>query len=43
MGFRDLVLSRGHTEDYSVMIRNMIGHDAKVEPLLVKRGLDKPQ
>lgn len=37
--FRDLVLSKGHTQDYSVMIHNMIGHDPKVEPLLVKRGL----
>jgi peptidyl-dipeptidase Dcp len=37
--FRDLVLSRGHTQDYSVMIHNMVGHDAEVGPLLVKRGL----
>jgi peptidyl-dipeptidase Dcp len=37
--FRDLVLSRGHTQDYSVMIRNTIGHDPQVGPLLVKRGL----
>jgi peptidyl-dipeptidase Dcp len=37
--FRDLVLSRGHTEDYSVMFRNMVGHDPQVGPLLVKRGL----
>ena len=37
--FRDLVLSRGHTEDYSVMLRNMIGHDPQVGPLLVKHGL----
>ena len=37
--YRDLVLSRGHTQDYSVIIRNMIGHDPEVGPLLVKRGL----
>jgi peptidyl-dipeptidase Dcp len=37
--FRDLVLSRGHTEDYSVMMRTMIGHDPEVGPLLVKHGL----
>lgn len=41
--YRDLILSRGHSQDYGVMFRNMIGHDPKVEPLLVKRGLDKPQ
>ena len=38
--YRDLVLSRGHSQDYSVMFRNMVGHDPNVEPLLVKRGLD---
>ena len=37
--YRDLVLSKGHSQDYSVMFRNMTGHDPKVEPLLVKRGL----
>ena len=37
--YRDLVLSRGHSQDYTVMFRNMTGHDPKVEPLLVKRGL----
>jgi peptidyl-dipeptidase Dcp len=37
--FRDLVLSRGHTEDYNVMFRNMVGHDPEVGPLLVKHGL----
>ena len=37
--FRELVLSRGHTQDYSVMFRNMVGHDPEVGPLLVKRGL----
>jgi len=36
---RDRVLSRGHTEDYNVMFRDMVGHDPEVGPLLVKRGL----
>jgi peptidyl-dipeptidase Dcp len=36
---RDLVLSRGHTQDYTLMFRNMVGHDPEVGPLLVKRGL----
>ena len=36
---RDRVLSRGHTLDYNVMFKSMVGHDPKVEPLLVKRGL----
>ena len=39
--FRDLVLSRGHTQDYDVMFRNMVGHDPAVAPLLRKRGLAK--
>ena len=37
--FRDLVLSKGHSQDYSTMFRNMTGHDPELEPLLVKRGL----
>ena len=35
---RDLVLSKGHTEDYGVMFRNMTGHDPEVGPLLKSRG-----
>ena len=38
--FRDLILSRGHTQDYNVMFRNMTGHDPQVAPLLRKHGLD---
>lgn len=41
--FRDLILSRGHTQDYGVMFRNMTGHDPRVAPLLRKRGLDAQQ
>ena len=37
--FRTLVLSQGHSQDYSMMFRNILGHDPEVEPLLVKRGL----
>lgn len=37
---RDLVLSRGHTADYSVMFRAMTGHEPQVAPLLRKHGLD---
>ncbi|WP_277970806.1 M3 family metallopeptidase [Sphingomonas echinoides] len=38
--FRDLVLSRGHTQDYGVMFRTMTGHDPEVAPLLRKHGLE---
>jgi peptidyl-dipeptidase Dcp len=38
--FRDLILSRGRTQDYNVMFRNMTGHDPQVAPLLRKHGLD---
>lgn len=37
--FRELVLSKGHSEDYSVMFRNMTGHDPELAPLLKSRGL----
>jgi peptidyl-dipeptidase Dcp len=37
--FRDLVLSRGHSQDYNVMFRNMTGHDPELRPLLRSRGL----
>ena len=38
---RDLILSKGHTEDYSVMFRSLAGHDPEVGPLLQKHGLGK--
>ncbi|WP_010161170.1 M3 family metallopeptidase [Sphingomonas sp. PAMC 26617] len=38
--FRDLILSRGHTQDYSIMFRAMTGHDPQVAPLLRKHGLN---
>jgi peptidyl-dipeptidase Dcp len=37
--FRDTVLSKGGTEDYSVMFRNFTGHDPSPLPLLEDRGL----
>jgi peptidyl-dipeptidase Dcp len=37
--FRDMVLSRGGTEDPAVMYRAFRGRDPVVEPLLVERGL----
>ena len=37
--FRDMVLSRGGTEDAAAMYRAFSGHDPRVEPLLIERGL----
>jgi peptidyl-dipeptidase Dcp len=37
--FRDMVLSRGGTEDAADMYRAFRGRDPSVEPLLVQRGL----
>ena len=37
--FRDLILSRGNTEDYATMFRDFRGRDPDVEPMLVQRGL----
>jgi len=37
--FRDMVLSRGGTIDPADMYRAFAGHDPKVEPLLIERGL----
>jgi peptidyl-dipeptidase Dcp len=40
--FRDLVLSRGHTQDYGPMFRAFYGKDPDIGPMLVHRGL-KPE
>jgi peptidyl-dipeptidase Dcp len=40
--FRDLILSRGGTQDVAALYRNFRGRDPSVEPLLVERGL-KPE
>ncbi len=37
--YRDTVLSRGATRDYSQMFRDFAGRDPQVEPMLVSRGL----
>jgi peptidyl-dipeptidase Dcp len=37
--FRDMILSKGHTEDYGTMFRNFYGKDPDVGPMLEHRGL----
>jgi peptidyl-dipeptidase Dcp len=37
--FRDMILSRGNTEDYAKMFRDFRGRDPVIEPMLVHRGL----
>jgi peptidyl-dipeptidase Dcp len=37
--FRDLILSRGNTEDPAELFRAFRGRDPVVEPLLIERGL----
>jgi len=37
--FRDMILSRGHSEDYGTMFRAFYGKDPDIEPMLVHRGL----
>jgi len=37
--FRNMILSKGATEDYNKMYRDFAGHDPKIEPLLKNRGL----
>jgi len=37
--FRNMILSRGNTENYSKMFRDFCGHDPKIEPMLKNRGL----
>ena len=38
--FRDLILSRGNTEDYAEMFRSFAGRDPSIEPMLADRGLE---
>jgi peptidyl-dipeptidase Dcp len=40
--FRDLILSRGNTEDYAKMFNDFRGRDPIVGPMLVHRGLREP-
>lgn len=37
--FRDMILSRGHTEDYGPMFRAFYGKDPDIGPMLTFRGL----
>ncbi|HWD68399.1 MAG TPA: peptidyl-dipeptidase Dcp [Caulobacteraceae bacterium] len=37
--FRDLILSRGHTEDYGPMFKAFYGKDPDIGPMLTSRGL----
>jgi peptidyl-dipeptidase Dcp len=37
--FRDMILSRGHTEDYNLMFRTFYGRDPDIGPMLEHRGL----
>jgi peptidyl-dipeptidase Dcp len=38
--FRDLILSRGHTEDYGRMFRDFYGKDPEIGPMLKDRGIE---
>lgn len=37
--FRDMILSRGNTEDYGKMFQAFRGHDPDIKPMLKSRGL----
>jgi len=37
--FRDMVISRGNTQDLATMYRNFRGKDPQIKPLLISRGL----
>ncbi len=38
--FRDMILSKGHTEDYGPMFRAFYGKDPDIGPMLEHRGLE---
>jgi peptidyl-dipeptidase Dcp len=38
--FRDMILSKGHTEDYATMFRAFYGKDPEIAPLLKDMGLN---
>jgi peptidyl-dipeptidase Dcp len=40
--FRNLVLSRGHTQDYATMFRNFYGRDPDIGPMLEDKGFVAP-
>ena len=37
--FRDMILSKGNTEDYGTMFKAFRGHNPDIYPMLVSRGL----
>ncbi|MNV72145.1 Peptidyl-dipeptidase dcp [compost metagenome] len=37
--FRDMILSKGNTEDLGKMFFNFRGHQPDIKPMLIKRGL----
>lgn len=37
--FRDMILSRGNTEEYGKLFRDFRGHDPRIEPMEINRGL----
>ena len=37
--FREMILSRGNTEDYGKMFRDFTGHNPDIAPMLKDRGL----
>ncbi len=39
--FRDMILSRGNTEDYNKMFYDFCGHEPDIKPMLEDRGLTK--
>ena len=41
--FRDMILSRGHTQDYGPMFRAFYGKDPEIGPMLEHRGLGEAQ
>ncbi len=41
--FRDMILSRGHTQDYGPMFRAFYGKDPDIAPMLEHRGLTPPK
>ncbi len=38
--FRDMILSKGNTEDYNEMYRNFAGREPDIRPMLKNRGID---
>jgi peptidyl-dipeptidase Dcp len=41
--FRDMILSKGHSEEYGPMFRAFYGKDPDIGPMLEHRGLAKPK